>query len=198
MAEPRPKGTDGSVWFEHFVATEDGEVFGGYFLKHQTFSIGGRAVPLDNLQLPLSLGLVDKRFAHVSAALLFDALGRNELLYCLGMGSQDSKLVKLLTAAGWRHQVVPFYFRIRSANRFARHIRLPNETGVAAAGLASCRVLAYRGMAHGFLEMFRWSPTPAKDITVQVVPRFEQFQRRPLHGECRGLMHWLAIAGLRR
>jgi hypothetical protein len=172
--EPKPTGTDGSVWFEHFVATEDGEVYGGYFLKHQTFFIGDRAVSLDNLQLPLSLGLVDNRFAHVSAALLFDALGRNELLYCLGMGSQDSKLVKLLTAAGWRHQVVPFYFRIRSANRFARHIRLPDERVWLRRALRVAGALRIAGVAHGLLEMFRGSKRVAPAVS-GFVPRFDSF-----------------------
>lgn len=173
-AEPKPKGPDGSVWFEHFVATEDGEVFGGYFLKHQTFFVGGKAVALDNLQLPLSLGLVDKRYSHVSAALLFDALGRNELLYCLGMGSQDSKLVKLLTAAGWRHQVVPFYFRIRSANRFARHIRLPDERAWLRRALRVAGALHIAGVSHGFLEMFRGSKRAAHEVS-SLVPRFDNF-----------------------
>jgi hypothetical protein len=173
--EPAPPA--GGVWFEHFVAAEDGEAYGGCLLKHQKFFVHGEPVELDNLQLPLSLGLIDNRYAHVSAALLFDALGRNELLYCLGMGSQQSRLVKLLTAAGWQHQVVPFFFSIKSANRFARNIRLPPERRWLQRAL---RALGHARLAAAGLwtlaKLRGGRPLPsAPDVTVTEAPRFGRF-----------------------
>jgi hypothetical protein len=115
------------AWDESFVAVDGNEVYGGYILKHRQFFLEGRPVDLGALQLPLSLGEVDSDFAHVSVALLFDASRRSPYLYSLGLGSEDTKYARLLAAAEWRHITVPFYFSVKSANRFAQQIRLPAE-----------------------------------------------------------------------
>jgi hypothetical protein len=170
--EPEDRG--GSVSFEHFVAADQGEVLGGYLLKHQTFFLRGRPVQLDNLQLPLSLGLIDKRYSHVSAALLFDALGRNDLIYCLGMGSQESRLVKMLTAAGWRHCVTPFYFRIRSGNRFARQIRLPPGKARLQTALRMAGCLRLAGLALWARDRLRGGRALSAPLTAKLAPRFDE------------------------
>ncbi len=167
---PAPRQASSSVWYEQFVATEGGEVFGGYLLKHQRFLVDGAAIDLGNLQLPLSLGQFDSRYAHVSVALVFDALSRSNLLYCLGMGSQDSKLVKLLAAAGWQHRVVPFHFRILSGNRFARDIRLsPGRAGLQFA-LRVAGHLRFANLGLAALTRLRSTMTPAD---VELVSSFD-------------------------
>jgi hypothetical protein len=156
------------------VATDEGEVFGGYCLKHQAFQTDGVPLTLDNLQLPLSLGVVDPHYAHVSVALLFDALGRNDLLYCLGMGSQDSKLVKLLTAAGWQHRVTPFYFRVLAANRFARNIRLPAQRAGLQRALRWAGALGLAGVGLWLVNTLKGTGrAPRTSATTEVVPRFD-------------------------
>ncbi len=115
------------VWIESFVAVEDDEVYGAYLLKHQHFFIGGRMVEVGDLQLPVSLGHVDSRYANVSVALLFDVIRRSPRLYGLGFGSEESDFARLLTAARWQHLTVPFYFDVKSPNEFARNIRLPSD-----------------------------------------------------------------------
>jgi hypothetical protein len=120
-----------AVWEEAFVAMAEGEVCcGGYILKHQQFFLSGLPLDVGSLQLPVSLGDVDSEFAHVSVALLFDAIRRSPHLYSLGLGSEESKFARLLAAARWRHMTVPFYFSVKSGNRFARNIRLPAERAV--------------------------------------------------------------------
>jgi hypothetical protein len=116
---------DLAVWEESFLAVEEPDVCGGYILKHQQFFLDGNPLEVASLQLPVSLGEVNSEFAHVSVALLFDAIRRNPLLYSLGLGSEETKFARLLAAARWRHVTVPFYFSVKSANRFARNIRLP-------------------------------------------------------------------------
>jgi hypothetical protein len=115
------------VWDESFVAVEGNEVYGGYILKHRQFYLEGRPFELGALAHPLSLGEVDSRFAHVSVALFFDAIRRSPYLYSLGLGSEETKYARLLSAAGWQHRTVPFYFSVKAANRFAREIRLPAD-----------------------------------------------------------------------
>jgi hypothetical protein len=141
--ERPPSPQELAVWEESFVAVADGDVCGGYILKHQQFFLGSGPIEVGSLQLPVSLGEVDSEFAHVSVALLFDAIRRSPHLYSLGLGSEDSKFARLLTAARWQHVTVPFYFSVKSPNRFARNIRLP--AGKAMQGVL--RVLGYAGLA---------------------------------------------------
>jgi hypothetical protein len=127
---PRERPADAErlpAWDESFVAADDDEVYGGYILKHRRFFLEGRPVDFGALQLPLSLGEVDSTFAHVSVALLFDAIRRTPYLYSLGLGSEETQYARLLSAAGWQHVTVPFFFDVKSANRFAREIRLPRD-----------------------------------------------------------------------
>jgi hypothetical protein len=124
-AEERPHDADElPIWMESFIAVENDDAYGGYLLKHQRFFVQGRPYEVGDLQLPLSLGQVDTAFSHVSAALLIDVLRRSPLCYSLGLGSPDSQFAKLLAAAGWKHMAVPFYFSVKSPNRFAKSIRL--------------------------------------------------------------------------
>ena len=140
----RPPSADAlAVWNESFVAIADGEICGGYVLKHQQFFLDGRPLDVGGLQLPVSLGEIDSRFAHVSVALLFDAIRRSPYLYSLGLGSEETRLARLLAAANWRHVAVPFYFSVKSANRFARNIRLPDR----AVAKIALRILGYTGLA---------------------------------------------------
>jgi len=126
--EARPTNADElPVWMESFIAVEGEGAFGGYLLKHQRFFAGGRPIEVSDLQLPLSMGEVDGAYAHVSAALLIDVLRRSPVCYALGLGSEESQFARLLGAAGWRNQPVPFYFSVKSPNSFARNIRLPGE-----------------------------------------------------------------------
>jgi len=142
--ERPPAPQELAVWEESFVAVADGDVCGGYILKHQKFFLEGGPLEVGSLQLPVSLGEFDSEFAHVSVALLFDAIRRSPRLYSLGLGSEDSKFARLLTAARWRHVTVPFYFSVKSPNRFARNIRLPANKTVVQSAL---RVLGYTGLA---------------------------------------------------
>lgn len=142
--ERPPSAEELGVWEESFVAVAEGEVCGGYILKHQQFFVEGSPVDVGSLQLPVSLGEVDSEFAHVSVALLFDAIRRSPYLYSLGLGSEETKFARLLVAARWRHVTVPFYFSVKSGNRFARNIRLPANRAVAQRAL---RVLGHARLA---------------------------------------------------
>jgi hypothetical protein len=123
--ERPPAADELPAWDESFVAVEGDEVYGGYILKHRQFFLEGRPIDVGALQLPLSLGQINPEFGHVSVALLFDAIRRQPYLYSLGLGSEQTQFARLLAAAEWQHLTVPFYFSVKSPNRFAREIRLP-------------------------------------------------------------------------
>jgi hypothetical protein len=163
------------VWQESFIAMEGDEAYGAYLLKHQQFFAKGRPLEVGDLQLPLSMGQVDSTYAHLSAALLIDVLRRSPVCYALGLGSPDSQFAKLLGAAGWQFTPVPFYFSVRSPNRFARNIRLPADRAPLQKAL---RVLGHLRLAGLALRLRRMISSGSRrqqepSTNTREVPRFD-------------------------
>jgi hypothetical protein len=155
-AKERPHEADQlAVWAESFIAVEGGECYGGYLLKHQQFFVRGRPLQLADLQMPLSLAEIDSAYGRVSAALLIDLLRRSPRCYALGLGAEDTQLARLLAAAGWEHTAVPFYFNVKSANRFARNIRLPADKKRLQMALRVLGHARVAGIGLGAREMLR-------------------------------------------
>ena len=119
---PKDAGVD-APYQAAYVLSDGSAVRGGYILKSELVFVGGQSVPVGNYQLPLSEGIVDRKYAMVGVQLIKDALGRQPRLYCLGMGSTARPLPRLLSKLGWTVSTVPFLFRIENARNFTREIR---------------------------------------------------------------------------
>lgn len=178
-AEEAPDGAhELPVWTQSFVAREGDEVFGGYLFKHQGFFLKGRELEVGNLTLPLSLGDIDSSYAHVSVALLFDVRQRSPYCYALGLGAEDTKMAKLLTAAGWEHLTVPFQFSVKSANSFARNIVLPAEKRLHQSALRALGRVRLAGPALKVRDALRSRgkaepSSPGDDARARQIPEFE-------------------------
>jgi hypothetical protein len=106
---------------EYFLAIEEGTtVRGGYILKSQDFWVDGQIETISDLQLPLSEGIVDPRYAPVGIQLVVNALGRQPMIYSLGMGGLQTPFPRLLRSLKWSLFLVPFYFRVVRPSRFLR------------------------------------------------------------------------------
>jgi hypothetical protein len=106
-----------------YVLTDGSSVHGGYILKEEQLFVGAYEFAAGNYQLPLSEGIVDRKYAIVGVQLIKDALARQSRLYCLGMGSTARPLPRLLLRLDWAVSKVPFLFRIENAGAFTREIR---------------------------------------------------------------------------
>jgi len=161
-AVPSWLGADGGPLFqEQFVAWDGEEVRGGYVLKHQMFRVMKRVESVGFFHAPVSEALVDKRWSMLGATFLRDALKRQPLLYCLGMGGVEQPLPRILSALGWSITLVPFAFMLArpaaclqelAAIRqrpLARVIRplLRNALGNASSGWLLRAVASYRAPA---------------------------------------------------
>jgi hypothetical protein len=93
------------VYQEYFVALEGETVRGAYILKPQAFFCNGELTMIADYQLPISEGIVDRRYAPVGLLLLTDALKRQPLLFALGMGGYQEKLVQMLKTMKWSLEV---------------------------------------------------------------------------------------------
>jgi hypothetical protein len=136
-----------------YVLTDGSAVRGGYILKDEQLFVGAQRFSAGNYQLPLSEGIVDRKYAIVGIQLIRHALARQTRLYCLGMGSTARPLPRLLSRLDWTVSKVPFLFRIENAGGFAREVRWLRQrripryilnvaqiSGVLAAGVALARL----------------------------------------------------------
>ena len=139
-----------------YVALDGEVVRGGYLAQWRQFLVAGDTLRLGDFQLPVSEGIVEKRFAAVGMMLLRHALGLHPYWYTVGMGGLDQPLPRLLKASGWYLRLAPFLFRVNHASRFCQEIRaLRTSTArkmaldlLAATGLAAlaCRGLQWRSL----------------------------------------------------
>jgi hypothetical protein len=155
-----------------YVLTDGSEVRGGYILKHERVFAGGEWISAGNYQLPLSEGIIDRKYALVGLQLIKDALARQPRLYCLGMGGTARPLPQLLVRLGWAVSEVPFLFRIEHPGAFTREIRWLRQR-------ARLRILletAYRtGMMAamvGLGRLFRRKSAPRapENVSIDQVP----------------------------
>src|ERR1700694_4933476 len=67
-----PKGPHPRIYQEPFVALEHGVGRGGYVLKHQEFAVNGEIHRIASYRLPISEGLVDRKYAALGLQFLRD------------------------------------------------------------------------------------------------------------------------------
>lgn len=107
---------------EEYLAVDGEEVRGSFSLKRQQFWVNGQAMDIANCQLPISEGTFNPMYANLGMALLRHALSLEKRLFCLGMGSRQNRLPRLLSAMGWKLVDIPFLFRVNHPGRFMRNI----------------------------------------------------------------------------
>ena len=157
-----------------YVMSEDTEVHGAYILKSEQLFSEGKFLSAANYQLPLSEGIVNRKYAIVGIQLVKDALARQERLYCLGMGSTSRPLPRLLQRIGWRVSKVPFLFRVQNAENFTREIRWlrqrPAVRQVVDLSRRTGSLAAY--VALGRLRRRAFSASTPAEVSVKDVDRF--------------------------
>jgi hypothetical protein len=118
---PRKPGRN--IYQQFFLASDAASaVRGGYCIKHEIYHIAGEDKPIGQIALPLSEGVIDRRYAQVGAQLLLHAIRQQPLLYALGMGGESEPITHLVRAAHWRIRTLPFQFRIVRPAGFLRNI----------------------------------------------------------------------------
>ena len=169
--------TPGEEIVEHyFVAEEGDEVRGGYILKWQPFWIEGRAGRVCTLYLPLSEGIINQSYRLLGLTLIRDALSRNPLAFCLGMGGAARPLPQTLKMLGWQVHDVPFFFMPLRAGPFLTHLQplQSNPWKRIAARLAATAGIGAAGLA--LLKMGRRAPGEVRRATtMEVIDSFGEW-----------------------
>lgn len=145
-----------------FVAVQDkATVRGGYLVQEQDFCINGQRARLGYLHLPLSEGLLDRRYSTLGVQLIAHALKRQPLLFGLGIGGTDEAFAKIVSSLRWTLDPVPFLFKVVRPARVARQLTAIRRT---AARRLACDVAAVSGLAAiGSWALQRRSPAIVHD-----------------------------------
>ncbi len=123
----KTRGTD-NHYHEGFLVLDRGQVRGGYLLLHQRFSVRGQVQYIGSFQLPLTEAVVNSNYHLVAIRLLRHALQQYSMMFCLGIGSLQDRLTRLLAAMGWHIDLVPFYFKVVHPSRFLQEIAYVRST----------------------------------------------------------------------
>jgi hypothetical protein len=100
--------------------------------------------------MPISEGIIDKRYSLVGPKIIHHALRRQPLSYGLGMGSQDASIARILKAMGWKSQLIPFFFKVRHTFSFLRNIRYLRSNRIQALLLDAA---AYSGLGWAGIKL---------------------------------------------
>jgi hypothetical protein len=151
-----------------FVAVEDGTVRGGFMLQEQPFWLDGAVRSVANYQMPVSEGIVDRRYAHLGMFMLKYALHRSPLLFGVGMGGFDRPLPRMLKMLGWEVREVPFLFRVHHPGRFLEEIRALRSNALLRA-VADVARMTGAGSLGIRLVQSRWWMRPLVPLQVEAL-----------------------------
>lgn len=123
--EPRQQFSlkpDGILHQEHHLVVEGATVRGAYLLTHERWIVGGQMRHVCHFRLPVSEGLINRKYKGVGSSMLHHALQKNTLLYSLGMGGLDRPLPRMLSSRNWSLVTTSFYFRCLRPGRVLREL----------------------------------------------------------------------------
>ncbi|WP_442508716.1 hypothetical protein SH528x_000247 [Novipirellula sp. SH528] len=152
----------------YYVALDHAEeVRGGYILKHQAFKIGDNVVPIADLRLPISEGIIDRAHANLGVEILFNSLSKQKLLFGMGIGGEGEAVAQLFKAGGWRISSIPFFFKVVHPFKFCRNIRFLRRTPLRRIILDAAAFSGLGWIAANVAQRIRHS-TPANQASVKI------------------------------
>ena len=111
------------IYMQNFVLFEnENSIKGAYSLKNQLFKINNSLLRIGFYANPVSAGLFNKKYNICGVLLLNDANKRSPNIFCLGMGSYENSLPKLLKGLSWNFKTIPFYFKVYKPYNFLKNI----------------------------------------------------------------------------
>ena len=137
------------------IAKDSEEVRAGMLLCHRTIFVRGDERDFCWIEMPLSEGIIDKKYSLAIVQLVKTALAYQPFLLNLGVGSLTEDWSRFMLKMGWKHAAVPFLFCPVKVTKVLRSLKyLKNSTKLR---LASS-VAAYSGagaVLGGFLALRR-------------------------------------------
>ncbi|HTD43086.1 MAG TPA: hypothetical protein VK687_02855 [Bryobacteraceae bacterium] len=176
---------------ERFLMVQEGLVHGGFILRHQDFWMGGTVASIAHFRLPLSEGIVNRKFAGVGMQIVRHAIFMQPLLFALGMGGRQRALPRLLDGMNWKLWDVPFYFFVNRPLRFLRGIRVLRSHAWRSLALD---IAAWSGLGWMVARMAQWVARRAapEELTIENIQAFSNWADE-LWDECKPQYSFLAV-----
>jgi hypothetical protein len=118
----RPLNPAAQIQEQHVIAVDDGLARGGFIEAVYAGWLDNSQTPLTNVSAILSEGVIDKKYLMLPAQMTKAFLRRNPHTFVVGMGGERQPLPRVLKAAGWSVEKIPFFFRICRASRALRQL----------------------------------------------------------------------------
>ena len=188
-----PRRAGRNIYQQFFLSSDAASaVRGGYCIKHEVYRIAGAETPIGQIALPLSEGVIDRRYAQVGAQLLLHAIRQQPLLYALGLGGQSESITHLVRAH-WRVHTLPFQFRVVRPARFLRNIKFLQRSRLSRFLL---NILAASGLGWlicwGVQLLLAQRPPMQPDLQAEECEEFGDWADY-LWTECRGQYPYIAV-----
>ncbi|MBD3381066.1 MAG: hypothetical protein GF404_02600 [candidate division Zixibacteria bacterium] len=174
VSEWLPKRTDRNIWQEYYIAIDDENIVrGGYFLKPQRFWLKNSEFSMASIMLPLSEGIVDRKYAGVGKQILDDALSREENLIAVGIGQTSEPAARFLCKNKWGIYEVPFFFKVIHPSKFFKNLVYLRRSNVRKKLLDLVAYLGLPGIiVKGFQKIRSHRCSPKKGIKTETFDSF--------------------------
>jgi len=107
-ARHRPAGFP--VYRRTMIAEDGVEMRAALLLYHNNIFIRGKKLNFCWLDMPISEGIIDRRYSLAIVQLVKAASRYEPFLMSTGAGPEDKDSFRLLTKFHWKHHAVPFFF----------------------------------------------------------------------------------------
>jgi len=134
-----------SVWIETMLVLDGDDVRGSVMLQHQELEVGGEKHHSVNIQLPISEGLIDRRYAYLGMWIIQRVTAEYPFAFGVGMGGLAQPLPRLLSALGWETRLAPFLYFVHRPARFLREMPLLRQSTARRLG---ADIGAWSGVGH--------------------------------------------------
>jgi len=181
------------IFEDHFLAIdEDGVVRGGYIIKHQMFYILGKLHSITQYRLPISEGIIDKKFMMVGVLLYKNAIKDYPNMYGLGGGGPHQPSQRFIIKARWKLHPVPFYFKILKPNNFLKNIYLRKNISMGILLYAA----RFTGLGYLFIKLLNITKTRNNYKAIQpLAEEVDEFGSwaNDIWNECKSQYSYIAV-----
>ncbi len=107
-----------------YVVVDGADVRGGVLKVEYPAWLNGSPAVATNYQSPISEGIIDTKYSLTAMVLVKFMQRAGSRSFIVGMGDERNPLPRLLRAAGWSVEPIPFFFHVCRPNRFLSELRL--------------------------------------------------------------------------
>ena len=160
--------------YRRIVIADDGsEVRAAVMLVHQKLSVNGETCPFCWVNMPLSEGLIDRKYAMAIVQMMKSLTRMGPLLLSLGVGAMDETWARFAVSMGWKHAAVPFFFYPVHVSAVLRELRMLKRKAPVKVATQLIRTLGGGALASGVLAVRRKVMARGRASQAMIVPEFD-------------------------